>query len=130
MSQQIAEKFINALGDLESSRDVDTIAGLFAEDAALGNVVSVHNFRGEEGAREFWTVYRDSFGEVESTFRNIVITDGTVALEWNTKGTNGDGGEIDYNGVSVMEVENGRIGRFYAYFDPAKLGKQIANHGG
>ncbi len=72
MSEQIADKFTEALGRLESGRDLETIAALFAENSEVGNVVAPEKFNGRDGAREFWTKYRDTFGEVHSTFRNII----------------------------------------------------------
>ncbi len=68
MSEQIAQRFVEALGRLEAEGDVEGMAELFAEDAETGNVVSPEKFHGREGAREFWGAkYRDTFGEVRST---------------------------------------------------------------
>jgi ketosteroid isomerase-like protein len=69
---------------------------------------------------------RETFGRVRSTIRNRIMTDNRTAVEWSTKGTSGDGGEIDYEGVSILKLEGQKIKRFYAYFDPAQLGQQIA----
>ena len=72
MSEQIAKRFIEALGKLEAGRELEELVRLFAPDAEVGNVVSPEKFHGQEGAREFWGAkYRDTFGEVRSTFRNI-----------------------------------------------------------
>lgn len=117
-----AKQFIDALGKLESDRDVETICNLFSEDCEIGNVVTEDK---DIGAREFWTGYRENFNEVKSTFRNEIITDGSTALEWTTTGTNSDGHEFEYDGVSILEIEEDKITRFHAYFDPNKLGKQI-----
>ena len=45
----------------------------------------------------------------------------SVANDWLEK----NGHEISYEGVSILEVEGDKISRFFAYFDPRKLGKQI-----
>ncbi len=122
MAENTAKKFIDALWKLEEDRDLETIVGLFSEDSEVGNVVTEDK---NIGAREFWKNYRDSFDEVKSTFRNEIITDKTAALEWTTKGTNTDGHDFEYEGVSVMEFDGDLITRFHAYFDANKLGKQI-----
>ncbi|HEX8557536.1 MAG TPA: nuclear transport factor 2 family protein [Pyrinomonadaceae bacterium] len=126
MSEQVAKKFIEALGRLEAARDVETISGLFSDDSEIGNVVSPEKFAGLDGAREFWGAkYRDTFGEARSTFRNVFATEGRAALEWTTEGTAGDGSPVRYDGVSILEIEGGKITRFCAYFDAGGLGRQL-----
>jgi len=117
-----AKQFIDALHKLESDRDLETIVGLFSDDCEIGNVVTEDK---DIGVKEFWTSYRESFGEVKSNFRNEIISDDVTALEWTTRGTNGDGHKIEYSGVSILEIEDDKITRFHAYFDPNKLGKQM-----
>jgi ketosteroid isomerase-like protein len=126
MSEQVAKKFIEALGRLEAGRELETIVGLFAADAEVGNVVSPEKFRGPEGAREFWGAkYRDTFGEVRSTFRNVFAAEKRAALEWTTEGTANDGTPVRYDGVSILETDGERITRFCAYFDAGALGRQL-----
>ena len=126
MSEQVARKFVEALGRLEAARDLEPITALFADESEIGNVVSPEKFRGQEGARDFWGAkYRDTFGEVRSMFRNIFATDERAALEWKTEGTTADGAPINYEGVSIIETDGERITRFCAYFDAGQLGRQI-----
>jgi ketosteroid isomerase-like protein len=126
MSEQLARKFIEALARLEDERDLETITALFAEECEVGNVTSPEKFHGREGAREFWGAkYRDTFGEVESTFRNVFATDDRVTLEWTTVGTAADGSPVKYDGVSILETDGEKITRFRAYFDAGDLGRQI-----
>ncbi len=122
MAENTAKNFIDALNKLESDRDLETICSLFSEKCEIGNVVTDDK---NIGVREFWNSYRETFDEVHSTFRNEIITDGVTALEWTTRGTNSDGHEFKYDGVSILEFASDRITRFHAYFNPNKLGKQI-----
>lgn len=124
MSEQFAEKFIKALNKLEAIGDVETIASLFSDDAQINNVVTVENSQ-QLNAREFWTKYRATFGEVNSVFRNKIEMENSLALEWTTTGTSADGSEIHYDGVSILETDGTRITRFFAYFDPNNLGRQM-----
>ncbi len=126
MSEQTARRFIEALGRLEAGRELETIVGLFAPDAEVGNVVAPEKFHGQEGARAFWGAkYRDTFGEVRSTFRNVFATGNRAVLEWTTEGTANDGTPVQYDGVSILEIEGGQIKRFRAYFDAGALGRQL-----
>src|SRR5215212_3636593 len=63
------QQFIDALQILERDRDPTEMVGLFMENSEVGNIVSHRTFIGLEGAQEFWETYRDTFGEVASTFR-------------------------------------------------------------
>lgn len=126
MSEQTAKKFIEALGALEAERELETLVRLFAPEAEVGNVVAPEKFRGPEGAREFWGAkYRDTFGEVRSTFRNVFASENRAALEWTTEGTASDGTPVKYDGVSILETDGGQITRFCAYFDAGALGRQL-----
>ncbi|HYO82224.1 MAG TPA: nuclear transport factor 2 family protein, partial [Bryobacteraceae bacterium] len=60
------QQFIDALGQVESSRQYDTMVSLFAEDCKVGNVLAPEHFEGHEGASKFWQDYRTSFGEIRS----------------------------------------------------------------
>ena len=126
MSEQLAKRFIEALGRLEAERDLETISALFSDESEIGNVISPEKFRGREGAREFWGAkYRDTFGEVRSTFRNVFASGDRAALEWTTEGTTGDGTPIKYDGVSILETDGEHVTRFCAYFDAGALGRQL-----
>ena len=127
MAHQLAEKFIEALRNLEETGDVAQIASLFADEAEVNNVVTIENSH-KLDARQFWTNYRATFGEVKSEFRNKIYSENAAALEWTTTGTSADGSEIEYEGVSILETGGGgeRITRFFAYFNPNKLGRQIS----
>jgi ketosteroid isomerase-like protein len=122
----LVERFIAALETLEQQRDVEPLADLYAAEAEVGNVVTPHEFTGPDGARDFWTRYREAFGEVRSSFRNIIVAEGRAALEWTSEGTNADGTPFTYGGVSILEMDGDAITRFRAYFNPSDLGRQIA----
>lgn len=123
------EQFMAALSALERDRDVETIAALFAAGSEIGNLITPRHFSGPEGARGFWQAYRATFDEVQSEFRNVIAGDGSAALEWTTSGTSAQGAPISYTGVSILEFAGGKITRFWAYFDPGDLGRQMEQGG-
>lgn len=128
MSIELTDTFIEKLGKVESGGDVAELARLFSENCEIGNVTLAAPLRGSNGAAEFWTHYQKTLGNVRSVFKNRIIADDRSALEWTTEG---DDGEIRYSGVSILEHDGEKISRFFAYFDPAKLGNQLAerHHG-
>ena len=125
MPSNIIEQFTDALSRLETERDLDAIVSLFASDCEVGNVVVPEKFHGPEGAREFWTKYRDTFHELKSTFRNEITSEMRAALEWTTRATSADGRPFEYDGVSVLEMDGSKIKRFRAYFDAASLARHL-----
>ena len=127
MTKEVADGFVEALKKLEEDRDVEALVEIHTEDCDVGNVAVPKNFSGHDGLREFWTGYRDTFGEMKSEFRNFFADDaGHAALEWNTSGE-ANGNDVSYDGVSLLEIEEGKVSRFRAYFDPRSLSGQVVD---
>ena len=127
MSKEVADKFVEALRELEEDRDVEALVEIHTEDCDVSNVAVPKTFSGHEGLREFWTSYRDTFGEMRSEFRNVFADDaGHAALEWNTSG-DANGNDVSYDGVSLLEIENGKVSRFRACFDPRTINEQVVD---
>jgi ketosteroid isomerase-like protein len=121
MASDLAQRFIDALHTLESDRTADALADLYADGAVAGNTATTRTYDGPDGAREFWSGYRDAFGDIRSEFRNVVAGDGAAALEWTSTGTLPGGDEVSYEGVTVLELDGDRITRSTAYFDPRAI---------
>lgn len=113
-----ADAFITALRTLERDRDVEPLTALYADDATCGNTATSRTFTGPDGAREFWTGYRDTFDSITSEFRIAVEDEDAVALEWVSTGTLAGGEEIRYEGVTIVAISGDKITRSTAYFDP------------
>jgi limonene-1,2-epoxide hydrolase len=126
MSNEVADDFVKALRRLEEDRNVEPLVELHTEDCEVGNVSVSGTFRGHEGLREFWTSYRSTFGEMKSEFRNVFATEDGAALEWTTEGTSNDDA-VSYDGVSILEIEGGKVRRFMAYFDTRDLTPQVVD---
>ena len=125
MSEQLANKFIEALRTLETDRDVEPLAALYADEAEIGNVIAPGRFHGPDGARQFWTDYRGTFDKAESKFRSVIAGGGGAALERTTQGTSFEGAPFGYSGVTILEIDGDKVIRSSAYFDPSALGRQI-----
>jgi len=127
MSKEVAEKFVEALWKLEQDRDVEALVEIHTDDCDVGNVAVPRTFSGHEGLREFWTSYRDTFGDMKSEFRNVFADEaGHAALEWNTS-AQANGNDVSYEGVSLLEIEDGKVSRFRAYFDPRTVNDQVVH---
>jgi hypothetical protein len=120
MSKEVADGFVEALRKLEENEDVEALVEIHTGDCEVGNVSVPGIFRGHEGLREFWRSYRSTFGEMRSEFRNVFATEEGAALEWTTQGTS-NGDTVSYDGVSILEIEGGKVHRFMASFDTRDL---------
>ena len=126
MSKEVADSFVEALRKLEEEEDVEALLEIHTEDCEVGNVSVPGTFRGHAGLREFWRSYRSTFGEMRSEFRNVLATEEGAALEWTTQGTS-NGDTVSYAGVSILEIEGGKVRRFMAYFDTRDLTPQVVD---
>lgn len=125
MSEQVAQRFIEALHTLEETKDAGPLTALYTESATVGNVITPEQGRGPEGARKFWTEYRGTFDQARSEFRSVVVSGSHAALEWTTQGTSFSGSPLSYSGVTILEIDGDKVTRSSAYFDPAALGRQL-----
>jgi len=116
---ELTQRFIDALHRLHTERDVDTMVGLFAEDAELRKVDDRHDATGQEGARTFWATYRAVFDQIEATFTQVISDEDTVALEWTSDGTFASGRQFSYRGISVLQGDGESISSFRTYYDSA-----------
>lgn len=114
----LTSRFMQALAALERDWDVEQMVELFSDHCDVSNVVSPNVFFGRQGARDYWTIYRAWFGEVESSFHTVIPGNRRTAIEWSSRGTSATGQSIRYEGVTILEFEGARICRFRAYFNP------------
>lgn len=124
-SDERAGRFIECLRELEITGVLDEMVGLFTEDAELGNPIGADVFHGQEGARQLWQQHRNTFGPIQSRFRNIICAADGAALEWAIDGTRDNGVAVSQEGVSIIEWRGDQICRFRAYFSARELGRQV-----
>jgi ketosteroid isomerase-like protein len=125
MTEEVAYRFIQALDTLEQEGEVEPIVDTFAEFCEIGTPVIPRTLHGKVQAREFWRGYRTAFRNIHSTFRNIVIGENSIALEWTASGVNRAGKEFQYDGVSILDTAGPRITHFRTYFDSRAIQEQL-----
>ena len=126
-TRQGAERFIAELHSIEGG-DADGIARiveLFADDAQLSNPI-IEREGGPRAGREqiaaFWQNYRATFRDIHSEFFDVTSSDRAAGLFWRSTGTYLTGSPIDYEGVSLLEFdEGGKIARFKGFFDSSQI---------
>jgi ketosteroid isomerase-like protein len=121
MSDQIGEQFAAKLHDLERTRDPQALIAIFSEDAQLRRAPQNREYRGLDGAREFWNEYLRMFRDVTTTFDAVTQTQGRAALEWHSTCTLENGAEVTYQGCTVIESDGERVNRLRTYYDSAAV---------
>lgn len=117
MTQQIAYSFIQALSALEHDGELEPMIATFGDSCEIQTWITTAKLHGKEGARVFWNHYKTAFRHVHSTFRNIVVDDNRIALEWTATGVGRSGQEVHYEGVSILDTAETSITRFRNYLD-------------
>lgn len=109
---------MTALQNAESSGDPSELVALHAADVTLNNLTS-KTWKGTEGAQEFWERYLSDFETIHSEFTHHHESDRQGVMEWNATGKLKNGGDIEYRGVSIIEITDGKVGAFRTYYDSA-----------
>lgn len=123
----IAQRFIKELHRLEDGDEsaIESLAMMFVDNAKLSNPMLEHEGRervGREEVAAFWRQYRKSFQEIHSDFLEVTVNPLAAGLFWRSRGTDMNGEPVDYNGVSLLMLnEAGHIQRFQGYFDSRQL---------
>ncbi len=126
MPDNRASAFADALQQFEQDGDLDTFIRVFTDDAELLRPEQRSGETGSAGAKAFWQAYLDQFGEIRSTFSRVVEAGNLGELEWSSSGTLGNGTDVEYEGVSLLEfAEDGRVSRFATYYDTAALSARL-----
>lgn len=112
------EDFMAALHNAESSKDPAELVALHAGDVTLHNLTQ-KTWTGMDGAKEFWDRYLGDFAEIHSEFTHHHESGGLGVMEWNATGKLNNGDDISYQGVSIIEIVDGKVGAFRTYYDSA-----------
>ena len=115
-----AQKFSDALKQLDSSGEPSDLLALFAEGAELRRP----ELDGTQGPTtdpaQFWKAYRDQFSEISTDFSVLREAEDIAVLEWTSKATLTAGRDLTYAGVSLLTFgEDDLVTRFSTYYDTA-----------
>jgi ketosteroid isomerase-like protein len=126
-TQALAQRFIHALNHLEDqgAAALDELLDLFADDARLRNPMlqrEQRELQGREDIAGFWREYRESFADIHSDFSEVTANEHAAGLFWHSHGTDKTGKPIDYDGVTLLRLDDrGRIADFQGYYDTREL---------
>lgn len=119
MASELVERFMRALQGFERSGEPTPLVALFDEECEAVVLGRTEPARGLREVEAFWRDYLSGFRGVETAFTHAVEGDGGAVLEWVARGALANGEPVQLKGVTVLELENGRIRRLRGYHDSA-----------
>jgi limonene-1,2-epoxide hydrolase len=117
LSTAVTEAFINCLHIAEQTGDLAPLVDLFDPGCDLMSCGTENIFQGKTGVFLFWNHYLSVFREVHSEFIRVIQANGIVILEWESSGRLPTGRQVQYRGISLMEIRDDKIVHFRTYFD-------------
>ena len=123
----MTDRFTAALHHLDAEGDPQPLVELTGDDAVLVKLDEHHEARGRDGAQRFWTDYRNVFGDIETTFTQTIVGEGSAALEWTSQGTLRSGRPVTYRGVTMIEGDDEQLSGIRTYYDTATFVQPTAD---
>lgn len=114
-------------------------ADFFAEDAQLHDTSQPRPLKGRESIRAFLRIFLDeAFPDGAYELHSVIADERCGMAEWTFRGTNtgavmdspATGRSVEFSGVSVYEIEDGRFRRARIYYDTGNLAEQLGFTGG
>lgn len=115
----VVEAFRSALRAVEVDGTLDSMVSCFDGGATLSSPRAAAAEQGPDGARRFWSAYRDTFPNVRTTIDVVQEAPGVATLSWTSRMT-GDTGAVTFRGITVLEHAAGRITRLLQRYDAAE----------
>lgn len=119
-------RFIAALRKVEQDGDLDGLATLFTDDAEVRSIDGHGPRRGQDGIRELFGEYVGQFESLRTTFTQVTEGEEHAALEWTTQAVRPGGHEVEYTGVTVIDLDGDRCSGFRTVYDSARLMQKVA----
>ena len=113
--------------------NLDVADELFAPDYVGHDPASLEDIRGPEGVKEFASMYRNAFPDVQLSVQEQVAEGNMVATRWIASGTHqGDlmgiaptGNRVTVAGTSVERIVDGKIEETWDNYDALGMMQQI-----
>ncbi len=113
--------------------NLDVADELFAPDYVGHDPASLEDIRGPEGVKEFASMYRNAFPDVQLSVQEQVAEGDMVATRWIASGTHqGDlmgiaptGNRVTVAGTSVERIVDGKLKETWDNYDALGMMQQI-----
>jgi hypothetical protein len=105
-----------------NAHDIDAMVGCF--DSAVISEQPAHparGFRGSQTIRDNWAMIFAGVPDIRVEILRAVVRDRTAWVEWRWSGSTRDAKPFDMRGVTVQEIDGGRIRAVSLYMEPVEV---------
>jgi predicted ester cyclase len=119
---------------MTTASPADVMETLFDQIWNQGDLAQIEAiFAKPAPARQFISVFRAAFADLHHTIDETLLDGTRIAVRWHAEGTQSgpwaghaaSGRRIVYSGITIAQVEQGRIQRHHTEWDRAALLDQI-----
>jgi uncharacterized protein (TIGR02246 family) len=107
-------ELIDAYNEAWNRQDLDAVASMHAGDIVFHNWTAGDRVEGADAVRAHIGGIFERFPTLRFTGRSMRIGDDFVVSEWTAQ-TTGDGETLEWDGVDVFPIVNGKIARKDVY---------------
>lgn len=124
MADSEAKRLVKQLNDAWNEKDLEKYLSFFAEEA----VYSESGMGAQKGKSEIRHFHEIAFARKtkrRSELLNVLVNANQAAAEWRLRGKTVRNREVDYCGVYMLDLKNGKVKSLRLYFDTAERDRQI-----
>lgn len=114
-------KVLRRLEQALNARDLDRLVGCFSEQVVSEQPAHPsRTFRGRAQLEKNWSQLYAAFPVLRAELVRAAVDGDVIWAEWDWRWERSDGGTLDMRGVTVLGVEQGRIGWVRFYVEPVE----------
>ena len=102
---------IDAYNDAWNRQDIDAVASMHADAIVFENHTAAERAEGAEAVRQHIAGIFARWPSLRFTGRRLYVADGFAVSEWTASATTPDGTRIEWDGVDVFPLQDGKIAR-------------------
>jgi len=106
---------IDTYNDAWNRQDLDAIAALHADDVVFENHTAGERAEGAEAVRAHIAGIFERWPSLRFTGRRLYVAGDFAVSEWTASATRPDGAQIEWDGVDVFPLRDGKIVRKDVY---------------
>jgi uncharacterized protein (TIGR02246 family) len=102
---------IDAYNDAWNRQDLDAVASMHADEIVFENHTAGERAEGADAVREHIAGIFERWPSLRFTGRRLYVADDVAVSEWTASATKPDGTRIEWDGVDVFPLRDGKIVR-------------------
>ena len=102
---------IEAYNDAWNRQDLDAVVSMHAEEIVFENHTAAERAEGADAVRAHIAGIFERWPSLRFSGRRLYVADGFAVSEWTANATKPDGTRIEWDGVDVFPLRDGKIVR-------------------